>query len=333
MQSPQRPDNETQRLRTLQSLRILDTPAEKQFDQVTRMARRLFDVQIALVSLVDQDRQWFKSRQGLEASETPRDISFCGHAILHEDIFVVEDASQDQRFHDNPLVCGGPNIRFYAGYPLQAPNGHKLGTLCIIDGLPRKFTAADRELLCDLGALVEQQLRVLALATIDELTRIPNRRGFHQLASHTLAACARLQLPAALLALDLDGFKQINDLEGHEAGDRALVRFARSLLTTCREADVIGRLGGDEFCALLPGTNGAEAHAVVRRLERCIAGLNAEDPRGLPLAFSVGIAAADGADRASIDALMAEADRQMYAYKASHKQGSPAGVQRLKQPA
>jgi diguanylate cyclase (GGDEF)-like protein len=326
------PPGDTQRLRTLQSLRILDTPAEEQFDNITRMAKRLFNVPIALVSLVDRDRQWFKSRQGLDATETARDISFCGHAIQADTLFIVEDATQDERFHDNPLVCGGPEVTFYAGYPLKAPNGHRLGTLCIIDRAPRKFSAAECELLNDLGALAEQQLRALALATMDELTKIPNRRGFYIIAEQILATSARAGLPAAVLVFDLDGFKLINDQEGHEAGDRALMEFARCLLVTSREADVIGRLGGDEFCVLTTGTDEAGVARLIERLGECVADSNLSRPDELPIAFSVGVAVGSGASAGNVEALLAEADRQMFAHKKVRKQSrdiSAAAAKRL----
>lgn len=128
MDSPEKPDNEVQRLRHLNTLAILDTAAEERFDRITRLARRLFNVPIALISLVDENRQWFKSCYGLNVSETSRDISFCGHAILGKKVFVIEDASQDPRFADNPLVTDAPNIRFYAGVSLairrQFGTGH-----------------------------------------------------------------------------------------------------------------------------------------------------------------------------------------------------------------
>ena len=131
MKSPPLPPDESARIEALRALDVLDTQTEERFDRITRIAKNLFGVSIALVGLVDEHRQWFKSRQGLEASETPRDISFCGHAILGEEIFVVPDASLDPRFSDNPLVTGEPKIRFYAGYPLALPSGCKVGTLCI----------------------------------------------------------------------------------------------------------------------------------------------------------------------------------------------------------
>ena len=158
MKKPEIPKNEDHRLQSLCSLNILDTIAEERFDRYTRIAKRHFGVSIALVSLIDSERQWFKSRQGLEATETPRDISFCGHAILQNGIFNIPNALEDERFADNPLVTGPPNIRFYAGAPLHAPDGQAIGTLCIIDDKPHAFTAEELTLLRDLANGVEEEL-------------------------------------------------------------------------------------------------------------------------------------------------------------------------------
>ncbi|MEW6982812.1 PAS domain S-box protein [Colwelliaceae bacterium 6471] len=158
MQPPKFPDNEQQRLQVLQQLNILDTPAEERFDRVTRLAKQMFNVPIVLVSLIDSDRQWFKSRQGLDACETGRDISFCGHAIHERDIFEVNDASQDIRFADNPLVTDAPNIRFYAGAPMITEDGYALGTLCLIDSQPRELSHDERQALWDLANIVLSEL-------------------------------------------------------------------------------------------------------------------------------------------------------------------------------
>lgn len=157
MQPPALPEDEQQRLAALRRSGLLDSPGEERFDRLTRLARALFDVPIVLISLIDENRQWFKSRQGLEVCETSREISFCGHAILDEPVFVVGDASQDARFADNPLVTGAPHIRFYAGAPLHF-EGQRLGTLCLIDRRPRQLDAEQLARLRDLADTAEREL-------------------------------------------------------------------------------------------------------------------------------------------------------------------------------
>jgi PAS domain S-box-containing protein len=158
MIKPETPHNEIKRHASLCALNLLDTPAEERFDRITRRAQKHFDVPITLVSLIDTDRQWFKSKQGLEAIETPRDVSFCGHAILSNKIFYIPDAHEDKRFADNPLVTNPPHVRFYAGAPLRAPNGQRIGTLCIIDHQPREFTSEELNVLRDFADEVEDEL-------------------------------------------------------------------------------------------------------------------------------------------------------------------------------
>lgn len=158
MKKPEISENEIARVAALCGLSVLDTPHEERFDRITRIAQLHFQVPITLVSLIDSERQWFKSRQGLGANETPRDISFCGHAILSEDILYIPNALDDERFADNPLVTGAPNIRFYAGAPLHAKGGERVGTLCIIDDKPRTFTAHELTVLRDLADCVEAEL-------------------------------------------------------------------------------------------------------------------------------------------------------------------------------
>jgi len=152
------PLDEEQRLQALLDMQVLDTPAEERFDRYTRIAAELFDVPIALVSLVDRERQWFKSRHGLEATETPRETAFCAHAILARAALQVPDALQDRRFADNPLVTGPPRVRFYAGAPLAAADGSLVGTLCLIDQRARQLDEQQLGLLRDLANLVEAEL-------------------------------------------------------------------------------------------------------------------------------------------------------------------------------
>lgn len=315
MLAPAKPALEDERMHALHALNILDTQPEERFDRLTRLARRLFDVPIALVSLVDSNRQWFKSCQGLTLTETPRDVSFCAHAILSDQILMIPDAGSDERFQDNPLVTGEPKIRFYAGCPLKVGNGSNVGTLCLLDTRPRVLDAEERGLLRDLASMAEQEIAALQLASIDDLTQLSNRRGFEALAEHALSMCKRMGTPASLLFFDLDQFKRINDTFGHAEGDRALVAFAQVLRRVLREMDVIGRLGGDEFVALLLGSNAAAGDTVIERLQQALTAVNVELQGRYEINYSVGRIEYDPARHDTIKRLLADADGAMYARK------------------
>ena len=317
MKKPDTPHDEQARLETLRSLGILETAPEERFDRLTRTAKRLFGVPIALVSLIDENRQWFKSCIGLSVSETSRDISFCGHAILGDDLFIIPDTSVDERFADNPLVLNDPYIRFYAGYPLRAPNGRKLGTLCIIDRQPRNFGKGELEALTDLAAMVEREIAAAQLATLDELTNISNRRGFMMLAQHSLHLCVRRKLSASLVFMDLDKFKPINDTFGHAEGDKALTVFAKQMQAMCRDEDIFARLGGDEFALLLIDASKGNAENVVSRLCHSVEKYNQEAKRGYDVSFSYGIVEFNLDKHHTIDALLADGDSLMYELKRS----------------
>lgn len=319
MQAPEIPQGDQSRLQTLRSLGILDTAPEERFDRLTRTARRVFRVPIALVSLVDETRQWFKSCQGLNVSETPRDISFCGHAILGDGVFIIPDTWEDDRFSDNPLVVNEPRIRFYAGCPLRAMDGQKLGTLCLIDQNPRSFDQEDQDALKDLASMVEQELAAFQMATVDELTNISNRRGFMMLAQYSLDFCTRQSIPASLVFLDLDKFKSINDRFGHAEGDRALVLFADQIKGTCRDSDLFARLGGDEFVVLLTNTIRTIAEGVVAKFTDAVKKANQEAARGYDLPFSSGLVEFHPEQHGSIDALLEAGDAVMYQVKASKR--------------
>jgi len=460
-------DDEERRLATLGRYGVLDTPPEQAFDDLTRLAAQVLATPIALVSLIDHDRQWFKSRVGLEVCSTPREFAFCDHAIRSDAVMVVEDARLDPRFAHNPLVTGDPSIRFYAGAPLIAEDGSGLGTLCVIDRQPRQFDAAQRETLALLARQVMAQLtllrqsrhlesllhdlqdrnqllnqlsqrvpgviyqyqrlsdgssrfpyasermwdmfevhpedtvfdasRVIArvhpqdleavlasieasqeillpwrhefrvvlpqqgtkwrfgeavperlpdgsvlwhgfitditerrlhqerthrLAYYDPLTGLPNRRLLIDRLERELAHLRRCGRLGALLFIDLDNFKQINDARGHAVGDDLLRQVAQRLSNVLRQDDTVARLGGDEFVVQVGNLDpDVEVAARQARLvaEKVRSVLEARyEVAGFPYSStgSVGLTLFPRGDATTVDDLLREADTAMYRAKA-----------------
>ncbi len=329
---PAVPLGEQARLAALQTTGLLETPAEERFDRITRLARRTFGVPIALVSLVDQSRQWFKSCQGLPVRETSREISFCGHAVAANETLVVGDTTCDARFRNNPLVASEPHIRFYAGEPIRCSEGRPLGTLCIIDRVARDFDEDDLATLQDLARMVEEQLvaynahsergALLAelddtrrRALLDDLTLIWNRRGIDSELQRELERAKREHSTLAVALLDVDFFKKVNDQHGHATGDAVLREVAQRMRGGLRPYDALGRYGGEEFLAVLPGATAKEAAAIGDRIRRRVGSRFVRfEHRELKVTVSVGVAATiAGAEAAG--SLIARADAALYRSK------------------
>lgn len=404
--------SEPERAAALHNLRLVDTPPEPSFDAIVSLASLYLKCPIALVSLIDVDRQWFKAKRGLSLNETPRDIAFCNYTIQSSDLFVVEDASQDERFRDHPLVVSQPHIRFYAGYPLTLDGENRLGSLCVIDTVPRVFGDVEREALGQFGRLVEaliqshtysldltasnktarrdsreletkntlllQSERLAGIgswavdlktwrttwsdqvfrlhdlpigmpptigealsfytgadrdvveshirqtiatgepfqfetdfvtatgrrrrvrstgevefldgeasrlvgifqditdahssreklwqaANVDFLTGVANRAQFQDVLTASLADASSDGSPLSLMLLDLDGFKEINDTCGHQAGDDVLKAVAERLVARAPAGATVARLGGDEFAIILPRSGPAARQKTVAR--------------------------------------------------------------------
>ena len=282
MKAPETPETEAKRLAALQSLDLLDTVAEERFDRITRLARAVVDTPIALVSLVDADRQWFKSRQGLTAPQAPREISFCGHAILDNRVFWVEDAKRDERFHDNPLVVTSPHIRFYAGYPLHVAGGHRVGTLCAIGREPRPFDSSAVQLFADLGKLVENELAAprpgaesevaswsaeQRAPRIDGVTGAWNREGMLEVMEARLAACAEANVPATVFVGEIEGSSPMSESWVDEGKGILLAETAQMLRRSTRADDSLGRTGERQFALFVAGL--PEEHAAARATYLC----------------------------------------------------------------
>ena len=343
------PTDESARLEALHSICILDTPPEDDFDHLARLARFVCNVPIATITFIDRHRQWFKSRLGLDATETPREFAFCAHTIREsEQGLIVQDALLDSRFASNPLVTGEPNIRFYAGFPVVGPEGHALGSLCVIDRQPRQIDEATKVALRVLArqasalilirsqmhrlrktheqqSRIEQQLRdsqdllqeangrLERMVRTDSLTGLGNRRLFDERLRQEWRLSRNLGVPLSLLMIDIDHFKRINDTRGHTAGDAVLRKVATLLSTTTRETDTCTRYGGEEFAILLPATEIAKATELAERLRIAVAGAAIGEN---PVTISIGVATGEpqAPDFGGLS-LVEHADSALYAAK------------------
>lgn len=329
------PPNETARLASLHKMQILATPAEEAFDRITRVTQHVFNVPTVLITIVDEHRQWFKAKIGMVAQETPRDISFCTHVVYSEEILVVEDATKDVRFCDNPLVCGEANIRFYAGRPLRNHEGFVVGSLCLIDQKPRHISHKEIAILDDLGHWAESVFLVRGLSKvtdtllweldnakreslIDSLLRVWNRGAIVDILSREYDHAGRGNSKLGLLMVDVDHFKSINDQYGHPVGDAALIEVANVLRRQLRSYDSLGRYGGEEFMVVLPQIAYPAMAKLAERLrisvEKAIIHAGSHD---IQCTISVGAAVIDGDERRhDIDKIVMAADQALLRAKA-----------------
>ena len=285
MQKPDIPHNEEERTRAIQGMGIIYSPSEARFDRITRLACRHFDIDTALVTIVYKEIQWFKSLQGLNACSTDREVSFCGHAILGDDALVVENALLDTRFMDNPLVTDSPRIRFYAGQPIRDEFGVTIGTLCLIDGVPRTFSQEDRQDLRDFARLVEAELakpvedNVLTRfirslnenqrsLLIDPIVGSWNRRGFEALLDKEIENALRHDEDLTLIHVKLSSFDVILNRFGHDR----IIDFSKFTASIVRDqlptGSSIGSLGADAFVAVCSGMSPSEATRIIEQLKQ-----------------------------------------------------------------
>jgi diguanylate cyclase (GGDEF)-like protein len=304
--------NEERRIQALYELDILDTPPEEAFDRITRIARVVLQAPMAMISLVDRDRQWFKSRQGVEDEETPRHFSFCTHTIQQDVPLIVPDALLDARFSDSPLVKFDGKVRSYVGVPLRLPGGHNIGALCVNDVVPRDVTPEQIEILQDLAGLVVDELQLRKIAFTDSATGVMTTRCFHALANRRIALARAEARHLSCIMIDVDSFKTINEVGGHAAGDRVLAYVAALCTEGLPEDDLVGRMGGDEFAILLLDADleraRLKAEALRAKLDRFADGT-------LPHATaSFGLSHLQPED-SDIKDLLAKADKALYAAK------------------
>ncbi|MEM6792077.1 MAG: GAF domain-containing protein [Myxococcota bacterium] len=235
------------RVEALHALDVLDQPADETFDRYTRLLSATLSVPIALVSLIDLNRQWFLSRVGLDATETPREVSFCGHAIMQSEPLVIDDATADPRFADNPVVTGPPFVRFYAGAPLRTPSGHAIGTLCAIDTVKRRLASSDIAMLKDLAAMVSSDMVRRALQGVEEATGLPRRERFLALLEHYDELACRRDVSTTRLRVRVDAPDDGLPAGDHAERSRFLVALGAHLRRSLSWADAVGRVAPNEF--------------------------------------------------------------------------------------
>ncbi|GGM18448.1 GGDEF domain-containing protein [Pseudomonas asuensis] len=332
MHAPSDHPNEHERQASLDDLEILDTPADPYMDSLVRVARDIFKVERVLISLIDRDRQWFKARAGAEFSCTPRDISFCGHAILDEHrTFIVPDALEDDRFADNPLVTGAPFIRFYAGHPLIASAGLPIGTLCLLHSQPRVLNEQEEGRLRDLAQLVEGYIKLRSLsehtrqlreavsreqrkALLDPLTQLWNRAALEHFYPGEVSTAKLHNEHIGVLFIDLDHFKNINDTYGHATGDQVLVEAAHRIATSLRPHDLLFRFGGEEFVVVSRIGSVNQLGSIAERIRATIANKEIVTLRG-HLSIKASIGGAEGGPEDTIESLLHKADNALYRAK------------------
>ncbi|PPT86220.1 GGDEF domain-containing protein [Xanthomonas arboricola pv. zantedeschiae] len=309
----QLPANEDERLAALQDYQLLDTAPEPVYDAFTSSAAELCGTPMALISLIDTQRQWFKSKLGMAPRETPRELSFCAHAILEPDqVMEVGDTHQDARFVGNALVTGEPQIRFYAGAPLLTSDGIALGTLCVLDRTPRRLSVAERDALQALARQVVDTIELRRAAKLveldalrDELTGMWNRAGLeHALQTHAQSSPTAATPSLALALIELDGFKRLRLQAGAAAADATLIQAARVIEAQLPDAATVARLSRDQLCIALPETAATKAMELIEAVRKAIE--TASWPAGA-LTISVGLVEVAAGASLDSNALLARA--------------------------
>lgn len=319
---PPKPEDEQVRLDDLKSTQLLNSAPCEDFDNLTQMCQHLFNVEMAAVSLVDAERQWFKSAVGLPLRETSRDVSLCAWTIANGAHMIVNDTHLDERFKNNPLVVGPPFIRFYSGMPLHSTRGFRLGTLCLLHSKPRQMTKHEiitQGFIAKQAEALIERYELGRMAVTDALTGIHNRRYFNERAHEAISASERTGAPLSVIVFDIDDFKRVNDNHGHSVGDQALITIAQCVQTQIRRPDVISRVGGEEFHVLLPDTGVNGAQYLASRLRQAVrdATIMAGDT-AIQMTCSFGIAHKEPGDQ-HIDSILQRADAAMYAAKRAGK--------------
>lgn len=319
----------TIKLANLPMTDLFYTPLEERFERITRIARRALEMPVAAITLMNSEKQWFKSVSGWAVSELPRSRSLCNWTLDANALHIIRDTKADPRTVKHPLVTAAPRFRFYAGCPLADTHGLVAGTFCVYDIKPRNFSNADAQCLLDLAAMAQREMvddhlrsahasltAKLSVARreamMDPLTRLWNRRGAMLLLESAFQRADRHKTSLGLALLDLDNFKYVNDTFGHQVGDEVLRKIGGRLVSGVRNDDATCRIGGDEFLMLIEDADESTAAHVTERVREAIT----ESPiptrdRSISMTASVGFTIRKPGDKLSAEQLLERADQAL----------------------
>lgn len=318
-----RPDDENERLKSLQHLRVLDTSREERFDRITRLASRIFDVPVATIGFIDAERLWFKSSHGFALREVARDSAICAHTILQDELLVIADTKSDPRWRDHPHVIGDPHLRFYMGHPVYAQDGRRVGSFCIVDYRPHAVTADDFQAFRDLAGWVQTELllprsrssqlevvfereRLDAHPRVDSITRFWRAPAIREILERELSRARHERQPVGAMLVGIDGVERASEKTKRIRGDLVLAEVSHAIRMAVRPYDSLGRWGESEFLVVLPGADLARAAVAAERirLSRSLARVETSSgPVSATITIAVGSSSDDEATTA--DALLA----------------------------
>ena len=308
--------SEEQRMNEFARVNPLATASEASFDIITRLVQQVIGAPAVAITLIDQDTQYLRARQGIDLSKAPRSAAICDIIVCSGEPLIIGDMQKDRRVSQHPCVTGPMGLRAYAGAPLTTNGGQQLGALCVLDTSPRNFSPEQVNQLTSFAALISDQFELRAQADIDFLTNTLNRRGFQTVLQREMGLIASGGAPATLAMLDLDYFKSVNDTYGHPVGDLVLKTLATLFTRNLRSVDYVARMGGEEFALLLPDTPLDAGVEIVNRLRKSVANCRLEKYPDLSLTVSIGLVDITSDDN-NAAALIRDVDAALYMAKAS----------------
>ena len=313
---PDRLRDEEGRLAALRRYDLAETTGTGLARGIVELVQEVLEVPAAAISLLDAEQEWLRSVSGVAVDTVRREDGFCDETIRQYGAMSVPDALDDWRFAASPLVTGGPRFRSYLGAPLTTPDGYNIGAVCAFDTRPREFTDRERRIIEKLGRLVVEQLELRQVARQDAMTGALTRGGFFAEVEKEFQRSIRYDRPSALVMIDVDNFRAINDRYGHAAGDAVLVSIAAACMGTMRRSDLFGRVGGEEFGLLLQATGPEEATEAAERIRRIIEGtiVEAGGDAQIKATVSLGVAPVPASSEGAATWL-AEADIALYEAK------------------